>query len=369
MGSLGFNYASTASATTALLPMLDRVGVAIAVLDGEAGLSIFSSALESLLGRPTGPLPVESLPAQLHLYTHDGRRLLSPDETPLARARAGEIVRDALLSVKRPDGTVLILRSNAVPLPASNGDFRGALSVIEDVTVVTDPRTDPHDAALPEALSGPLVDWLNHELRTPLSIIRGHTELLTESGADLPESAKQSLVALQRATHRLTSLAGKISEMGHRSTTEPVGKASDREPVNVRVVHKPTHYRTTRYTVYPTGYSEMANPERRQWLLRVEDAGDGWAVRWRNQCLNYRGDWDFEPPPKSRSADFLKRCRFSERAALNRAQNAIDELLVDGLTFQEFREKVMEQARAKARTLLKDSRCQRPEKATPASWL
>lgn len=36
-----------------------------------------------------------------------------------------------------------------------------------------------------------------------------------------------------------------------------------------------------------------------------------WAVRFRGDCLNKRGVWEWEPRPSSRDDDFLERCRFA----------------------------------------------------------
>lgn len=114
-------------------------------------------------------------------------------------------------------------------------------------------------------------------------------------------------------------------------------------------------YAVTRYTAYPTGYTDVADP-RRYWCLTVEDAGDGWAVRWRSRCLNYRGEWEFEPPVRSRTSDFLCRCRFAERAALLRAQQSVDDLVVDAMTYTEFVVHIREQAATEARRALKAGR-------------
>jgi hypothetical protein len=115
-------------------------------------------------------------------------------------------------------------------------------------------------------------------------------------------------------------------------------------------------YRPTCYTVYPSGFDRVAVPERGRWLIHVVDAGEGWAVRWRGKCLNYRRYWEFEPPPKGRSADFLNRCRFSERGALHRARQVVDDLVVDGRTYDEFVTHVREREAAKARAALEAER-------------
>lgn len=116
-------------------------------------------------------------------------------------------------------------------------------------------------------------------------------------------------------------------------------------------------YQVASYTVYPTGFHHAADaPKRDQWCVTVADAGDGWAIRWRSRCMNYRGQWEYEPPPGARTGEFLKRCRFSEQAALLRAQREIDDVIVDGLTFTEYVERFVAEHRRRARAVLRKQR-------------
>ena len=115
-------------------------------------------------------------------------------------------------------------------------------------------------------------------------------------------------------------------------------------------------YRVSGYTVCPSGYDRIAAPARENWRIMVVDADDGWSVRWRSRCLNYRGLWEYEPPRQSRTPEFLARCRFTEHAALHRARMAVDRLAVDGLTFDEFVDTVRADAARKARVELKKKR-------------
>jgi hypothetical protein len=112
-------------------------------------------------------------------------------------------------------------------------------------------------------------------------------------------------------------------------------------------------YRVSGYTIYPSGYDRVAAPARENWRIMVVDADDGWSIRWKSRCLNYRGVWEFEPPRQSRTPDFLARCRFTEHAALHRARTAVDRLTVDGMTYDEFVDWVRADAMRKARVELK----------------
>lgn len=118
---------------------------------------------------------------------------------------------------------------------------------------------------------------------------------------------------------------------------------------------RPT-YRVSAYTVYPSGYDRVAVAERENWRITVIDTGDGWSIRWRTRCLNIRHTWEFEPPRRSQAPDFLRRCRFSEHAALQRARAVIDNLLVDGMNYDDFVEHVRKESAAKAAAELRKER-------------
>lgn len=74
---------------------------------------------------------------------------------------------------------------------------------------------------------------------------------------------------------------------------------------------------------------------------RLEEAiqRDGcslWAVRNSGNCMAHDGQWEWEPQPSSRDADFMARCRFAtvEEAYLTweRAQAALpNDLGIPGL--------------------------------------
>jgi len=95
-------------------------------------------------------------------------------------------------------------------------------------------------------------------------------------------------------------------------------------------------YAIAAYIVHPTGYSDVVHPDKQLWCIRAEDAGDGWAIRRGKMCLNFRNEWEYEPPPGSRDESFLRRCRFNEHAALLRTRRVIDRLEFDEMTFAQF---------------------------------
>ena len=71
-------------------------------------------------GAPAAPtvqvVPAESLAEVFHLYSEGGARLLRPHEVPIVRASRGEVVEDAIVTVRAPGQPVRHLRVNATPM-------------------------------------------------------------------------------------------------------------------------------------------------------------------------------------------------------------------------------------------------------------
>lgn len=144
---------------TALQTLLCRAGVAVAALDVFGWLSMLSPGSELLLQQPFTAVPAESLAEVFHLYTEGGTRLLRPHEVPIVRASCGEVVEDAIVTVKTPGQPVRHLRVNAAPIVGPDGERQGAWAVMTDVTSLV--------AAARGELSRTLAETVNHSLRTP----------------------------------------------------------------------------------------------------------------------------------------------------------------------------------------------------------
>lgn len=95
-------------------------------------------------------------------------------------------------------------------------------------------------------------------------------------------------------------------------------------------------YRVAAYTVCPSGYHDVDGAAKERWCLSVVDAGNGWAIRRGDRCLNIALQWEDEREAALCDAAFIRRCRYNEHAALLRARRVVDRLEVAGLTFDEF---------------------------------
>ena len=203
----------------ALETLLCRAGLAVAVMDGSGRLSMLSPGSELLLQRPFAAVPAESLAEVFHLYSEGGTRLLQPHEVPIVRASRGEVVEDAIVTVKAPGQPVCHLRVNATPIVGPDGARLGAWAVMTDVTSLV--------AAARGELNRSLAETVNHNLRTPLTTILGHAELLMDQQDDFPPEATPSVEAVWRAGQRLNEVVTWISEwidLAYTPEGEHVGK-------------------------------------------------------------------------------------------------------------------------------------------------
>jgi len=182
------------------------VGLGMATCDPSGQLTFLSAPLRELLGESFGDVEqTESAPLQ-QLYQQDGTTRLPAEDFPLARARQGEVVVDAVICHRSEAKAVrTYLRCNAAPVAAESGN--GAVVFVEDLTAG---REDPEGR---QQLDNFLIGILNHELRTPLTKLVGHAERLHEMRSELPVHAVHSLDKMREAADELRELADLVSGM------------------------------------------------------------------------------------------------------------------------------------------------------------
>ncbi|MDN4175678.1 histidine kinase dimerization/phospho-acceptor domain-containing protein [Nocardioides sp. SOB77] len=181
--------------------------LAVAASDATGALTLLTPALEDMLGRVYQPWYEDELPAALGLLCEDGLTPLDATDLPIARARRGEVVRDAVVTVLRPDSGLRYLRRNGTPMRDVDGTITGAVVIVQDVTEerLARERVDQ--------LRRLLITTLNHELRTPVAKVRGSVETLEDLHVGLPSWAQRSLEIARRGTMELVSLTDLISRL------------------------------------------------------------------------------------------------------------------------------------------------------------
>jgi signal transduction histidine kinase len=199
---------------------LDNTGLGLVACDAFGMLTLISPTMQELFEMDYEPVPEPFHVERFQLFRADGEVPLPVAEVPLVRARHGEFVRDALVTSRRSDGTLLHLKCNAVPLLDDLGCNNGAIVLVQDVTAET-------QASLrADALQKRLVEAINHEFRTPLAALLGHVELIQDhrdSCEDLDPQLAGWLAAIERSGWRLRDLVEEVAELvNHKEPGEPV---------------------------------------------------------------------------------------------------------------------------------------------------
>ena len=119
---------------------------------------------------------------------------LGPEDVPLARALRGEVVeKEDCVITPVADGPEVWLRVSAAPVRDQEGRILGAVSVQRDVT----------DLVELDRLKDQFIRVAAHELKTPVTIIKGYAATLLRSGGALPAALRRTLDALGRGAERI----------------------------------------------------------------------------------------------------------------------------------------------------------------------
>lgn len=189
----------------ALERALQHTAVGLAACDAEGRLTLLTPVLQEILGHEFEPVDEQAYTATFDLVDDHGEPL-AVERIPLVRARRGEFVRDELVTARRPDGVLVRLRCNAAPLEDEWGEITGAVVLCQDVTAELAARAQAADERRQ------ILEKVNHEIRTPLSTLLGHLELLEDADARLPYRIEISLQAIGRAGDRLRDLLAELDD-------------------------------------------------------------------------------------------------------------------------------------------------------------
>jgi nitrogen fixation/metabolism regulation signal transduction histidine kinase len=192
--------------------LFNQCRVGVGVCDGDGRLQEFNAALESMVGPALCHSSQKDWVPAYYLFDAAGRRPLDPGEVPLARALAGETVTDAIVTTRRPGQPVRHLRCTAAPL-VDGEQTAGALVLVTEVDEHDDDPAAMVDAQLTrywqrssrlQELSSRVATIANHQIRTPLTVIQAHLELLEDTVDDLPEDVRRAVPAIRRGVTSLT---------------------------------------------------------------------------------------------------------------------------------------------------------------------
>jgi len=126
--------AELARANRFMAALLESVADGIVACDAEGRLSLFNRTTREWHGLPQEALPAGEWAGHYSLYRDDGTTPMQPHEVPLARAYAGEQVRDARMVIAPRHGPKRILLASGQPFHDDAGRLLGAVVSMHDVT-------------------------------------------------------------------------------------------------------------------------------------------------------------------------------------------------------------------------------------------
>jgi len=168
----------------------------LVVHDTEGNITRTNPAASRMLGFTDGEWrePVAERWGRLHAEMPDGAPF-SLEELPALRALHGETLQGIVLLVHNPWGEALWLSASSAPIRGPEGEILGAVAAYTDITPL-------HELQQEREIT---IHTISHDLRAPLSVIRGHGDLLKETlEAEHAQGEKlESVNAILRGASRM----------------------------------------------------------------------------------------------------------------------------------------------------------------------
>ena len=186
--------------------VLDNMADAVLVADTDGRIIMANEAAAGMFGldRPEDPrTSIDGLNESHMVRMADGQP--RPKHThPLARALSGETVTLEDSIIRNPKtGKDVYLRSNAAPMRDERGRIVGAVSVGRDVTELTEL----------ERLKEELISVTAHELKTPVTIMKGFAQTLLLKADDLSPERRKILDYIDRGANRIDSVVQEMLDI------------------------------------------------------------------------------------------------------------------------------------------------------------
>lgn len=194
---------------------LDSLPDAALVVDAKGRVVIANTPARRLLGdcyRPGFDIYAPERPPVVPHFL--AGQPVPTDELPIRRAlRRGERTLDLRLAILTPAGEMRQVVVSAVPTVASDGRLLGAVTVLRDVT----------EAHLLETLKDQFIARASHELRTPVTAIRGTLRFLGHVLAGRSAERPEELLAIaQRNVEHMIRLIDDLLDASRLQTGQVV---------------------------------------------------------------------------------------------------------------------------------------------------
>ena len=216
-------YRDEQRARADLETLINTSPVGVVVFDAQTGgLVSFNRETRRIIGDLQTPgCPVEQVLDVITVRRADGREI-SLAEFPLAQALStGETVRAEEIVLRVPDGRSVTTLVNATPIRSEDGEVESVVVTLQDMTPLEEL----------ERLRAELLSMVSHELRLPLTSIRGSATTLLNASSDLdPAELRQFHQIIADQADHMRELISDLLDVARIATgTLPVNP----EPVEI----------------------------------------------------------------------------------------------------------------------------------------
>lgn len=191
--------------------ILTQLGEGIVLADPQGHITFMNQAALRLYGLEGSPFPHGSTQP-----LSSGGTITSPEEHDLWHAAVqGSIVPEREWRVRRADGTEVMVQGSARPLVAADGKGLGAVLSLRDVTHRYDLERQKDD----------FLSALAHDLRTPLTTVKGRAQMLqrrARKGAIPLEQLTGDLERIEAGASRMMTLINELLDVANIQIGRPL---------------------------------------------------------------------------------------------------------------------------------------------------
>ncbi|MCU0494670.1 MAG: ATP-binding protein [Chloroflexaceae bacterium] len=172
--------------------MIEQSADGVMILDNRWRITTFNKAMEQLTGWPREEAIGRPCAEVLGFHNSQGREIC-PADCPLQNLpHVPNPVVEGWITTR--DGRELYLQSRYAPQRGARGTFLGAIANVRDIT----------DQKREEELQSTFVSVISHELKTPVSIIKGYAGTLAREDATWSqETLRDGLRVIEEEADRL----------------------------------------------------------------------------------------------------------------------------------------------------------------------
>ena len=163
--------------------------------------------------------PVDEQPTHFTM-TRNGAPIQDEEQPMQVSARTGQPVLRSQMDVVFDDGSITSIYGQAAPLFDNNGNVRGAIGALVDIT---DVRRIEDELRQANAVKDEFLGLVSHELKTPITTILGDAEVLRKRGALLDEADRViALTDIEGEAIRLQNIIDNMLVLARLETAQRI---------------------------------------------------------------------------------------------------------------------------------------------------